>query len=308
MTSRQPMTFVEWTMLLVLSVLWGGTFFFVEVALEDMRPLTLVLCRVALAALTLHIVILAIGQRMPAQPGLWVAFAAMGLMNNFVPFTLIFWGQTHISGSLAAILNATTPLWTVLLAHVLTGDERLTGAKTAGVAFGFLGVMVMFGADALGGISNNLLGQSAVLLAALSYAFAGIFGRRFKAVPPMQTAAGQLTASALLMAPLALTFEQPWALPMPGIGVIGAVLALALASTALAYILYFRILATAGATNLLLVTFLIPVSALVLGVGLLGERLSNSDLVGMALIGLGLAAIDGRLLRLWLPAAGHDAD
>ena len=295
MSVQRPMTLFEWSMLIALSVLWGGTFFFVEVALRELPPLTLVLCRLVLAAIALHLVILFRGQRMPVDLNLWGAFAVMGLINNFIPFTLIFWGQTHIEGSLAAILNATTPLWTVLLAHVLTDNERLTPARLAGVALGFSGVVLMFGTDAMKGITGNLLGQTAVVLAALSYAFAGIFGRRFKGVTPLYTATGQLTASALFMMPVALLVDQPWTLNFPNLSVVGAVVAMALASTAFAYILYFRILATAGATNVLLVTFLVPVSALVLGVGILGERLSASDYAGMALIGLGLAAIDGRM-------------
>ena len=309
MPAQRPMTLFEWIMLLALSVLWGGTFFFVEVALTDIPPLTLVFCRLVLAALALHIVVLLRGQRMPADMRLWGAFAMMGLINNFIPFTLIFWGQTHIEGSLAAILNATTPLWTVLLAHVLTDNERLTPARLAGAMIGFTGVVLMFGADAAEGVSANLLGQAAVVLAALSYAFAGIFGRRFKGIPPLHTATGQLTASALFMTPVALSLDRPWNLAFPHAGVVGAVVALALASTAFAYILYFRILATAGATNVLLVTFLVPVSALVLGVGLLGERLSLSDYAGMGLIGLGLMAIDGRAISLFRkphPAMGHE--
>jgi drug/metabolite transporter (DMT)-like permease len=289
----------EWGLLIVLSLLWGGSFFFSEVALAELRPFSLVLGRVSLAALALHLLVLATGQRMPASPRLWGQFAAMGLLNNLVPFSLIVWGQTQIASGLASILNATTPLWGVLLAHLLTRDERLTANRLGGVVLGLGGVVVLLGPDALRGLGLNLLAQLAVLGAALAYALAGIFGKRFAGVPPLLTATGQITCSALLLAPLALVVDRPWERPLPGLATWGAVLGIALLSTAVAYVIYFRLLATAGATNLLLVTLLIPASALLLGTTLLGERLDPRQLGGMALIGAGLAAIDGRLPR-WL--------
>jgi drug/metabolite transporter (DMT)-like permease len=235
----------------------------------------------------------------PYTRPVWLAFFGMGLLNNVVPFCLIVWGQTHIASGLAAILNATTPLWTVVVAHVLTADEKMTGNRLAGVLIGFVGVIVMVGPALLSGVAASGLAQVAVVGAALSYAFAGVFGRRFRRmqVPPLATAAGQVTASSLMLLPIAFFFERPWLLPFPDLPVWGAVLGIAVLSTALAYVLYFRILATAGATNLLLVTFLIPISAILLGSLVLGERLDSRHFVGMALIGCGLAAIDGRLLK-----------
>jgi drug/metabolite transporter (DMT)-like permease len=289
----------EWALLLLLSALWGGSFFFSKVALAELPPLTVVLARVALAALALWPVVLLSGQAVPRSQGLWGRFAVMGLLNNLVPFSLIFAGQTQIASGLAAILNATTPLWTVLLAHWLTEDERLTPGRLGGVLVGLLGVVVLLGPELLGGLGLELLAQLAVLGAAFSYACAGIFGKRFRGVPPLVTAAGQVSATAALMTPLALLVERPWQLSAPGPVTWGALAGLALLSTALAYVIYFRLLASAGATNLLLVTFLIPVSALLLGTLLLGERLSAGDFAGMGGIGLGLALIDGRLPR-WL--------
>ena len=299
-TPHTSMTPFEWLLLLLLSVLWGGSFFFGEVALAELPPLTLVLGRVALAAVTLNLVVAASGQRMPRDVGLWGAFLVMGVLNNFIPYSLIFWGQTEITSSLASILNATTPLWTVVLAHFLTHDERMSPNKLAGVSFGLLGVIVMIGPAALGGVGLNVLAQFAVVGAALSYAFAGIFGRRFKrlGVSPLVTASGQLTGGTLMMLPVATLVDRPWTLPAPGSVTWGAVAGLALLCTAVAYVIYFRLLASAGATNLLLVTFLIPVSALLLGTTLLGEVLEPRQLAGMAMIGLGLAGIDGRLWRL----------
>jgi drug/metabolite transporter (DMT)-like permease len=293
-TAARRMGPAEWGMLVALSVLWGGSFFFVGVAVKELPPLTIVVLRVGLAALALHLVLRLMGHRFPTRRPVLLAFLGMGLLNNALPFTLMVWGQGHIASGLAAILNATTPLFTVLVAHVLTRDERATPAKLAGVLVGFAGVAVMIGGAALGSLGVALAAQAAVLAGALSYAFAGIYGRRFKAmaVSPLATASGQVTASTLLMLPLALALERPWTLPVPSAA--AAVGGLALVSTALAYILYFRLLAAAGATNLLLVTFLIPVSAVLLGATFLGERLEPRHFAGMALIGLGLAAIDGR--------------
>ncbi len=287
---------LEWFLLIILSVLWGGSFFFSKVALAELRPFTVVLGRVGIAALALNLIVRASGHRMPGSREIWGMFLVMGLLNNLIPFSLIFWGQTQIASGLASILNATTPLWTILLAH-LTGDERLTANRLGGVAFGLVGVTVMIGPDVLGGLGLKMLAQLAVLGAAFSYALAGIYGKRFKAIPPYVTAAGQITCTTLMMIPVALFVDRPWLLPMPGIKTWGALLAIALLSTAMAYVLYFRLLSTAGATNLLLVTLFIPVSALLLGTGILGERLDPRHFIGMGLTGLGLVVIDGRLLR-----------
>ncbi len=289
----------DWALLIVLSLLWGGSFFFVEVALTALPPFTLVLLRVGLAAAALHVFLRFSGLGMPSGWRVWAAFFGMGLLNNAIPFTLLVWGQTQITSGLASILNATAPLFTVIVAHAATRDERLTGGRLAGVVIGFAGVALMIGPDALAGLGDDLLAQIACLAAALSYAFAGVFGRRFArmGVKPVQTAAGQVTASSLLLLPLVLLVDRPWSLPMPGPGAWAAIVALALLSTALAYILYFRILSTSGATNLLLVTLLIPPTAILLGVTILGERLEAIHVAGMALIALGLAAIDGRPAR-----------
>jgi drug/metabolite transporter (DMT)-like permease len=296
--SNKSMNRAEWVMLLALSVLWGGSFFFVGVVIKELPPLTIVLLRVGLAAIFLNVVVLAMGMRLPRDKSVWGAFLGMGLLNNVAPFCLIAWGQIHIASGLAAILNATTPLATVVVAHFLTADEKMTGGRVAGVFFGLVGVAAMIGPEALHGLGSNVIAEVAILFAALSYAFAGVYGRRFArmGVAPLQTATGQVTASTLVMAPIALFVDQPWTLPSPSLAAWGAVIGIATLSTALAYILYFRILATAGATNLVLVTFLIPVSAILLGWLVLGERLDPRHFLGMALIGAGLAAIDGRLI------------
>jgi drug/metabolite transporter (DMT)-like permease len=295
---RTVMGATDWILLLTLGTLWGGSYFFGKVALTELPPFLVAIGRLGLAAVVLHVVARAAGHRMPASMRKWRAFWLMGLLNNAIPMSLILWGQTRIDSGLAAILNASTPLFTVLLAHVCTRDERLTANKAGGVLFGLAGVAVMIGPDALGGAGRDLLAQLAMLGAAISYACAGIFGRRFAGTPPLVAAAGQVTCSSLTLLPLALLVDRPWLLPLPGLRTWGAVAGLAVLCTALAYVIYFRILATSGASNLLLVTLLMPVNAVLLGIALLGEHIEGRHLAGMALIAAGLAAIDGRLLAL----------
>ena len=296
-----PMRPIEWLLLVILSVLWSGAFFFSKVAVAELAPFTLMLGRVGIAALALNLLAVVTGQRMPTSPRIWASFLAMGALNNLIPFSLVFWGQTQIPSGLASILNATTPLWTVLLAHWLTRDERLSAGRMGGVLLGLAGVAVMIGPDLLGGLRLSVLGELAIVGATLSYALARIFGKRFRGLSPYVVATGQVTGTTIMVIPIALSVDRPWQQPAPGAITWGALIGLGLLSTAIAYVIYFRLLATAGATNVLLVTLLIPVSATLLGAAFLGERLDPRHMTGMGLIALGLAAIDGRLLAL-LPA------
>ena len=302
--NKTSMSGRDWAVLLFLSVLWGGSFFFIEIALGSVPPLTLVLIRVALAGLVLWAVLLARRERLAMPPGAASSFLVLALLNNVLPFILFAWAQQAITGGLASILNATTPIWGVIVAQIFTADEKATPAKIAGVVLGFAGVAVMIGADFLGQIGVGVLAQLACLVSTLSYALAGVWARQFRTmgVPPMAVATGQLTAAALVMLPLVLLFEPPWRAAMPTAGAWGALIALALFCTSLAYILYFRLIASAGATNALLVTFLIPVTAIGLGILILHDRLEPRHLAGLVLIAAGLAAIDGRLLRWRAPA------
>jgi drug/metabolite transporter (DMT)-like permease len=220
------------------------------------------------------------------------------LLNNVIPFSLIFWGQTHIPSGLAAILNATTPLFTVLVAQFATADEKLSAGRVAGLLFGLAGVVTMIGPDMLREVGSNVLAQLACLLAAVSYGFSGVYGRRFRGQPPMRVAAGQLTCSTVMLLPVVMLLDRPWTLAAPSTATVAAVVALALLSTALAYVIFFRILGNAGATAISLVTFLIPVSAILLGTLILGEQLAARHIAGMIAIALGLAAIDGRPFQL----------
>ncbi len=292
---------VEWLLLLLLSLLWGGSFLFAKVAVGELPPMTVAFLRVSIAAATLYAVVRMAGLEMPTGAQWW-PFLVMGAINNVIPFSLLFWAMTEVTSGLAAILNAATPLFTVLLAHFLTRDERFSVAKLGGVLIGLAGVAVLIGVDALDGVGLAVLAQFACVAAAVSYAFASIWGRQLVGRPPMVIATGQVTASSVLLLPIILVADTPWRLGMPSVLTIGAVLGLAVVSTALAYVIYFRILRVAGATNLMLVTLLIPVSALAFGVTLLGETVTANDIAGMILIGIGLAAIDGRPIA-WI--GGH---
>lgn len=288
----------EWVMLLCLATLWGGSFFFFKVLVETLPPLTVVLGRVGFSAVILNVWLALRRDSMPMSVRTWGRFVTMGILNNVIPFTLVAFGETHISSGLAAILNATTPMFTVLAAHWLTAQEKLTSGKVAGLIVGFVGVAIIVGPDALAGLRNeNIVGQAACLVAAISYALAGIYGRRFKGMNSIKVATGQVTASTIVLLPMVAIIDHPWTLPMPSTETWAAMAGIVVLCTVVAYILYFRILANAGPTNLLLVTFLLPISALLLGWLILGESVPPRAVGSIALIGLGLAAIDGRLFR-----------
>jgi drug/metabolite transporter (DMT)-like permease len=297
---NRMMTPAEWALLITLALLWGGSYFYIAVAVRVLPPFTIVAFRVTVAGALLYLAVRATGHAMPRDGASWRAYFVMGFLNNVVPFSLIAWAQSHVESGLAAILNATTPLFAVVLAHYLTGDERMTKGSIAGIVIGFSGVVVMIGPDALNGLSTDLMAELALLAASVFYALSPIYARRFGRAghAPIVSAAGQFASSAAMMVPLALFIDRPWTLPLPGVDVWAALIALATLSSAVAYIIYYRVLKTAGAVNLMLVTFLVPVSAILLGAVILHERLALADFAGMALIGLGLAAIDGRPLRL----------
>ena len=294
---NQRMGARDWAMLLLLSFLWGGSFFFISVAVSELPPFTLVTMRVGLAAVTLWLVLLVSGYPIPKSPEVWRAFMMMGLLGNALPFSLIAWGQTHIGAGLASIINATTPIFTILIAGAFLSDEHITPRKMLGVTAGLAGVIVLIGPSALLELGTNTMAQLAVIGAAVSYSCATVFGRRFKAmgISPLDTAVGQVTASTIILLPVVWFIDKPLQLANPSLQVWLAVLALAIFSTAFAYILFFRILSSSGATNVVLVTFLAPVTASLLGWLMLDEQLQAKHFIGMACIGLGLAIIDGRL-------------
>jgi drug/metabolite transporter (DMT)-like permease len=298
--AQRAMTAREWALLALLSLLWGGSFFFVGVAVKELPPLTLVTLRAGLAALLLWASAPVTGVSAPRSGKAVAVIVLLGFGNNALPFALIAWGQTQLPSGLASILNAATPLFTVLAAHVLTSEEKLSSLKAFGAVAGMAGVAWLIGPDLLwGGSPARVWAELAVLAAAMSYALSAIFARRvrFLGLKPIDVAAGQATAATALLAPLALAIDRPWTLPTPSLAVIASVLAIAAFSTALAYVVYFRILAGAGATNVLLVTLLVPATSVILGALFLNERLLTRQFLGFALIAIGLAFIDGRLPR-----------
>lgn len=298
-TPSAPLTITarDWLMLGVLALLWGGSYFFGKVAVEDIPPLSVVLGRVALAAVILTVIMRARNVPFPATWQAWQPYFVMGLLNSAVPYSLIFWGETRIASGLAAILTATVPIFTVILAHFWTTDERMTRAKSVGIALGMGGVLVVMGRDLGDVASGSGLAKLAIVGATLSYAVSGIYGRRLRGQQPLTLAWGQMCAATVYLLPLVLVIDRPWNITEWHVDSVLSVISLAVFSTAIAYMIFFRLLANIGATNTSLVTFLIPISSLLLGSLFLDEALVPLQLLGMALIGAGMAVIDGRLTR-----------
>jgi drug/metabolite transporter (DMT)-like permease len=298
MITQKTMSGTAWALLVLLAFMWGGSFVFGKIAVTEIPPLTLVLLRVGLAAFTLHIMCLVAGVRLPTDLKSWRDYAVMGFLNNVIAFSLIFWGQQEIGASLSSILNAATPFFTVLVAGLVLADERFSTVKTARLIVGFVGVVLVIGPRHVLGLGDNLLSELAIIGATISYGFAGVWGRRFAGENPMGTATGQLTIATLMMTPIAFLIEDPTTIGMPSTGAIVSVIGLAVVSTALAYMLFFKILKTAGATDVSLVTMIIPAVTMLIAVPLLGESLDPLKLLGLLVIVLGLAVLDGRLVRL----------
>jgi drug/metabolite transporter (DMT)-like permease len=289
----------DWSLLGLLSVLWGGSFFFNGLVLRELPPLTLVLLRVALASIILLPLLWAYGIRFPKGISGWKPFFAIGLLNNVLPFSLIVAGQTYVPSGLASILNATTPLFTVVV-MAAAGEEKLQARRIAGVIVGLTGVVILHGwrFDGAGFWSGQGIGILLCLAGAFSYGLSALLARRLLSnSPPLGTATFQLLASTVMMSLVAGLIERPWQLPMPGAATWFAVIGLAALSTALAYIVFFQILRRSGATNVMLVTLLIPVTAIVLGYLVLGEEISPREIAGALVIGSALLLIDGRVLE-----------
>jgi drug/metabolite transporter (DMT)-like permease len=297
---RAQMNGSDWLILGFLALIWGGAFFFIGVAVRHVQPLTYVWLRLTIAAAAMWAYVHFRGEKLDLPRSAWGSILLLALLNNALPFALFGWGQTHIASGLASILNATTPIWGVVVAHFLTHDERMTPRKIAGVLLGFGGVATMIGPSLLTNLGSSAIAQLACVTASLSYALAAVWARRFKrqGISPLSVTTGQLSAGALMMLPVSMFVDQPWTHAFPPLSAWAAITALALFCTALGYVLYFRLIATSGATNALLVTLLVPPVAIVLGGLFLGETLAPQDFLGLGLIALGLAAIDGRLISL----------
>ena len=293
------MALTQWLLLIFLSVLWGGSFLFIGVAVQELPTLTLVFARVGLAAVLLLPVIYAMGLRLPSRLTTWRDFALMSLLNNVVPFLLIVRGQKEIASGLASVLNATTPLFAVILSHYFVAEGQADLRRIAGVLIGMTGVAILVGPEALFGQPASVFGMTCVLGAAISYAISGLWGKRFRNIPLPVTAAGPLICSTLFLLPLTLMIDRPWLLATPSTATIASVLALASLSTALAYVIFFRIMAVSGPTNTMLVTLLIPVSAIAFGTLVLNEVLLPRHIIGALVIAMALLVLDGRVLKLF---------
>lgn len=286
----------EWLLLLLLSSFWGGSFFFIEVCLQSMPPITVTAMRLILAAVFLNIFRRAAGLKFPKEGCVLLKLFLLGLINNALPFSLLIWGQTYVTGGTAALLIASTPFFTILVAHFFTVDEKISPAKLLGVFIGLSGVFLIVRA---GDADNAMIGKIAIILTAFIYACGGVYGRTIQQyhIPPLTAATGQITSAAIIMLPVMCIIDTPWNLPMPDGTSILALFLMSLFTTALAYVIYFRILSSSGATNVLLVTFLNPASAMLLGAIFIGERVSLIQVAGILVIGIGLTFIDGRLLK-----------
>jgi drug/metabolite transporter (DMT)-like permease len=289
-----------WPLLILLSVLWGGAFFFIGVAVRELPVFTIVFVRVTLAALLLLPVLKPLGGTLPRTAAGWMPYFVMGLLLNVIPFSLIATGQTYISSGLASVLNGTTPLFTVLVLAAF-GDEKLSARRVIGVVLGLIGVVVLRAPWLEHTHARaQTIGMLLCLGGALSYGFAGLWGRRnITGVAPITASTCQLICSSVVIAVIAAVVDRPWQLPIPSPATWGALIGLAALGTALAYIVFFQILNRSGAANVMLVTLLIPVTAILLGFLVLGEAISAHEIVGALIIAGALLVIDGRVLG-WL--------
>ena len=304
MSNAPHMSGRDWGLIAILAVIWGGSFLLIELGLTGFGPMTLVFLRMALAVPAMLVALRWLGLALPRDAKSWWQLTILGFFNVGFPMALFFWAQTRIDSALASILNATVPLWGVLFAHYFTMDERATPAKLIGVLTGFAGIIVMIGPDALSGVGQDVTAQFACLVATACFAGAAVYARRLSTVmDPMTAATGQIVTAAIMLAPLAVIMERPWTAVPPGSVAIAAALGLAVIATSLAYLLFFRVIARAGASNAMLIALVIPPVAIVLGVMILDEALSSGQIAGMALILGGLLLIDGRVFARLAPHA-----
>jgi len=294
-TTTGTVSLKHWGLIILLGMIWGGSFFFVRVAVEEIRPLTLVMFRVSLAAIALHCWLAVTGPSIRSALPMAGSFLILAMINNIIPWSLMFIGQTAIGAGLASILNATTPFWTAILAQLFRAEERLSTAKMVGIGLGMLGTVVMIGPGLAESLGGPLWAKLALIGTSMSYGFGFMYARRFRHIPAPVVATGQFTAASIIMIPTILILYGTDGLFTASLPVWGAVLGLALLATAFGYIIYFHLFQTVGATNTSLVTLIVPASAILLGALFLGEHLESFEIAGMALIGFGLLVTDGRI-------------
>lgn len=292
---------IEWTMLILISICWGSSFFFNRVAVGEFPVLSIVLGRIGIGAILIYLYARMRGMSLPRDPRAWRELAVLSVMQYSLPLILIVWGQKSIPSGLASILNATMPIWASIAAHLMTRDERFNARRVAGILLGIAGVVAMIGPQALSGPHDDLLAELASLLAAICFGVSAVYSRRLQKyqVPTAITATSSMMLGTLTILPLMLLIDRPWAWPAsPGLAAWGSVIGLGVLAGALAFILFFDLIRRAGATNGALATILNPVTAILLGVLVLGEELAPRHYLGMALIALGFVILDGRVLRM----------
>ncbi len=283
-------------LLFLLATLWGPSFLFIKVAVAEIPPLTMVTIRVGLAALLLYLFLRLRGGRLPDLGRLWLHFAALGLLAHAIPFTLISWGEIYVDSAVAAILNGTTPLFTMLIAHHAIADERMSWSKFAGMLLGFQGLLFLVWPAIASGFQASTGGILAVTLASCSYGMAMVYARRYlRTLPSLVAPTAQLLVATIYMIPLALYFERPFSLSWPSLQAVGSLVALAVIGTAMAFVVYYKIIEVAGATYLSMVTYILPVFGVLLGVLILNEQLTWNAYVGCGLILSGVMVVNGRL-------------
>lgn len=300
--SKYTMTAQQWGLLVLIAVIWGMSFFFTKLALRELGPFTLVFYRLLLAASVTCMVLFLSGQRLPMDILSWRRFFMLGAFNACVPFTLVSIGQVYIDSSLASILNATAPIFTVIMAHYLTEDEKINAHRLAGVVLAFAGVVLLIGPGSLASMTSNYIGQLAMFGAVMSYSYSSIYAKNVSDMPILPTMTGTLVTACLLSYPLAFLLEYPLVTDIHA-PTIGAVLFISLMATSFAYLLYFHVIRTAGATNTLLLVFLIPVTAILMGVVILDESVDARMIAGMLIVFCALVLVDGRVLRSLLARA-----
>ena len=291
-------------LLLLLAVLWGPSFLLIKIAVAEIPPITLIAGRVGLAAIILYVLLRLGGGNLPRPGRIWLPLAVVALFQTTFPFVLLGWAEQHIDSALAAILNGLTPLFTILLAHLLTTDDKLTPAKVVGIALGLVGVLFFVAPSMRSGVQASTWGILAMIVVAASYGFALVYGRKhLNHLPSTVTPTSQMILSTLFLLPLVIFVDQPFNQPIPSLQAIGAVVALAVFGTAIAFIVYYRLLKSATASYVSMVTYLVPVIGILLGVVILDERLAWNDYAGFGLILLGVMIVNGVFRNVRLPGS-----
>ncbi|MCP4425943.1 MAG: DMT family transporter [Chloroflexi bacterium] len=286
--------------ILLLAAIWGPSFLFIKVAVQELPPITLVTVRIGLASLTLYLILRLQGRKLPGWGRIWRHFAVMGFFASAFPFVLFSWGELYVDSALASILNGTTPIFTVVLAHFLVADDRMTPAKLVGTLLGFTGLLAIVAPTLAGGMRAETFGLLAMATAALCYAATIIYSRRYlRGLPPLVAPAAQLLMAALFLLPVSLIVDRPFTLSLPSWPAIGSVLALSLLGTAVAYVVYYNVIERMNATELSMVTYLIPIFGVALGIIVLGEQPGWTAYVGSALILLGVMTVNGVFRFRW---------